>query len=195
MVKNVQLDEDEARAWHGFLSAHHSVVRDLNRAMTRDTGLSVSDHDVLSALRNTGDGSLRMSELAKACGLSPSGLTRRIDDLTAAGFTERVRSRLDKRGIVAQITPAGCYALDRARADHSENTRSRFLARLRPGELELLVSIYERLSEPECAATADHAVDTPTASTDDGSVPTRTTPPFGPPTFEPFDITTLVGTH
>lgn len=83
----------ELAAWQGLLRTHARVIRALDERLVRSHGLSVSEFDVLITLANAPDQQLRMTELAGAVMLSPSGLTRLI-----ALFLDRVPQR-DRRAL------------------------------------------------------------------------------------------------
>ena len=74
------LDELEMQAWRSLLSAHSRLMARLDAELQASQGMSVSDYGVLVQLSEAEGGRMRMSELADSLLLSPSGLTRRLDD-------------------------------------------------------------------------------------------------------------------
>src|SRR3954454_24284493 len=64
-------------AWRALLQAHATLMRQLDTDLRADTGLRLSDFDVLAQLAEAG-GELRMTDLAARTLLSRSGLTRRV---------------------------------------------------------------------------------------------------------------------
>ena len=85
-------------AWRSLLRAHARLIARLDAELQATQGMSVTDYGVLVQLSEEEDGRMRMSELADRLLLSPSGLTRRLDGLVAAGLVERHRCPTDRRG-------------------------------------------------------------------------------------------------
>ena len=76
-----QLSPLELAAWGGMLRAHASLVRQLDRELEAETGLPLTQYEVLLHLAAAPDQRLRMSELARTVLLSQSGVTRLVDRL------------------------------------------------------------------------------------------------------------------
>jgi DNA-binding MarR family transcriptional regulator len=90
-----------------FFEAHAGLARELERRLERDSGLSVQWFEVMLRLARTPGGRLRMSDLAAQTTLTPSGLTRVVDRLEAAGFVARETCPSDRRGSFAVLTTTG----------------------------------------------------------------------------------------
>ncbi len=133
-------------AWRSLLRAHARVLARLDADLQASQGLSVQDYGVLVQLSEEDDGRMRMSELAERLLLSPSGLTRRLDGLVAAGMVERHRCPTDRRGAFAVLTPAGRARLDAAAPDHVEQVRRHFVDRLSRQQLEALADALDKVS-------------------------------------------------
>src|SRR5690349_13732016 len=88
-------DELELAAWHGMLRTYAQAIRSLDEELSRAHAISVSEFDVLITLDNAPGRELRMTDLAEAVLLSPSGLTRLVGRLEQAGLLERRRSDED----------------------------------------------------------------------------------------------------
>jgi DNA-binding MarR family transcriptional regulator len=84
-----------------------ALLRVLERRLDRDSGLSVQWFEVLVRLHRAPDNRLRMSDLAAMTTLTPSGLTRAVDRLEAAGLVVRESSPSDRRSSLAVLTPEG----------------------------------------------------------------------------------------
>ncbi len=108
---------------------------------------------MLVQLAKAPDRMLRMSELAAAVLLTPSGLTRLVDRLERDGLAKRVACPSDARGANALITPAGRELFAAARRTHLSGVRERFLGCFSKTELLTLAALWERI-EPG-AARAD----------------------------------------
>jgi DNA-binding MarR family transcriptional regulator len=92
-----------------------------------DSNLGTSQYVVLMHLSEAHGHRLRMSELASKTALSPSRVTRVVDDLAAAGLVERSRSTKDGRSNLARLTAAGRTRRREAQVPHLRRVRARFL--------------------------------------------------------------------
>jgi DNA-binding MarR family transcriptional regulator len=137
------LDELQFRAWRAFLYAHSLVVPTLDRELVRAQGLSFNQFEVLVWLRRAGERGLRMSDLASRVVLSPSGVTRAVDQLERKGLVERCVFEGDKRGHLATVTSEGRAFLRRATKAHLQGLREHFLNHLSRTDLEHLASAME----------------------------------------------------
>src|SRR2546423_10591705 len=104
-------EEAFLRAWS---RAALTVPRALDADLLAGQGMSLSDYRALMHLSEAPGRSLRMSDLASACALSLSGMSRIVSRLEAQGLVERERSSCDGRGLNAVLTGAGLGRLRRA---------------------------------------------------------------------------------
>jgi len=132
------LDPLEMRAWRSLLSAHARLLAGLDDDLQASSGMSVADYAVLVHLSEAEDGAMRMSELADALLLSPSGLTRRLDGLVSSGLVERAKCPTDRRGAYAVLTDAGRQRMAQVAPEHVQQVRRRFVDRLDRDQLEAL---------------------------------------------------------
>src|SRR5688572_5792562 len=102
-----QLTELETAAWRGFLRTHDALWKTLDSQMVRESGLTLTEYEVLLLLEEGGEAGVRMAQLAQSLGFSGGGLTRLADRLQEEGFLERRRCEGDGRGFEALLTPAG----------------------------------------------------------------------------------------
>jgi DNA-binding MarR family transcriptional regulator len=144
-----RLDELQFRAWRALLYTHATVVPALDRELAAQHGLSLNQFEVLTWLARAGRGGLRMSELASRVVLSPSGVTRAVDQLERRGLVERCVFEGDRRGSVASLTSDGRALLRGAASDHVRGIREHFLKHLRRSELERLTAALEKVLDGE----------------------------------------------
>jgi DNA-binding MarR family transcriptional regulator len=85
--------------------------------------MSLSEYTVLRHLSETADRRMRMNELAAACDMSFSGMTRLAARLESAGFLRRVPCENDARGANAVLTDAGLARLQEAWPTHLASVR------------------------------------------------------------------------
>ncbi|CAN5603899.1 MarR family transcriptional regulator [soil metagenome] len=146
---NQQITHHDPRlaAWRAFLRAHARVIRELERELTAEQDLALTDYDVLVQLSVADERRLRMSELADRLLLSRSGATRLVDRLVADGLVERVTCEVDRRGQWASLTDAGYERLRLASPTHLRGVATHFLDRLSAEDLASL----ERMLAPVIA--------------------------------------------
>lgn len=137
------LDPVEMRAWRAVLVAQSRLFARLDDELSTAHGLSLADYEVLAQLSETPGGVLRMSELARRCLVSRSGLTRRVDGLVAAGLVLRRECPSDHRGTLAQLTGTGRLALVEAARTHVAGVRRHLVDRLSRQQLETLAEALE----------------------------------------------------
>jgi DNA-binding MarR family transcriptional regulator len=144
MARTRWLDDEEMRAWRGFIEVtgqlHIELEADLNAH-----GLTSGDYQVLVYLSEPDDGRLRMCDLADRLNLSPSGLTRRLDGLVRKGMVSRERSDADRRVMMAVLTPKGREKLVAAAPHHVASVRRHLIDRLDERQIRQLGQIFESL--------------------------------------------------
>ena len=144
-----RLDALEFRAWRAFLYTYAKVVPTLDRELVRGLGLSLNQFEILTRLRRAGERGFRMSDLASRLVLSPSGVTRAVDQLEQRGLVERSVFEGDKRGYVAILTAEGRALLRRATGLNVQGLREHFLTHMNRTELEHLVTALEAVLDGE----------------------------------------------
>ena len=141
-------DDPGMLAWRMFLTAHSTVIRQLEAELEDRESLALSDFDVLVQLHLAG-GTLRMRDLADSVLLSRSGMTRRVDRLEAAGYVERAACETDRRGSMAHLTDEGRDRLQRALPVHIQGIEDHFLAPLGSDDLAAIRATLAKLVPPE----------------------------------------------
>jgi DNA-binding MarR family transcriptional regulator len=148
-LRGEQLDELEFRAWRAFIYAYATVVPTLDRELAAAQGLSFNQFEVLAWLARAGRRGLRMSDLASRVVLSPSGVTRAVDQLERRGLVERCVFEGDKRGSLATLTAGGRALLRKAANVHVLGLREHFLRHMSRAELEHLTTALEAILDGE----------------------------------------------
>lgn len=143
MRGSLDLDELESRAWRAFLQVHARLVPALEAELADEQSLTLSQYEALLRLARAPGRAMRMLQLADSVLLSPSGITRVIDQLERKGLVERKRCPSDARGYLAVVTPKGRARLRRAAAVHVRGIRQHFTDRLTPRQLQQLASALE----------------------------------------------------
>lgn len=143
------LDELQFHAWRAFLYSYSTVVRRLDQELASAHGLSLNQFEVLTWLRRAGDAGLRMFDLASRVVLSPSGVTRAVDQLERKGFVERCVFEGDKRGSLATLTAEGRALLRTATRVHLQGVREHFLKHVSRTELKQLANAMGAILDGE----------------------------------------------
>ncbi len=115
-------DAAEARAqgWRTLAALHARIEDELERALQKQHGLSVSEYSVLDVLARQDDYHLRMNQLSNAVVLSQSATTRLVNRLEDRGLLTRILCKEDRRGIYTELTETGRELLASARPTHDE---------------------------------------------------------------------------
>lgn len=143
-----QLDDNKkALAWRTFIESYSTVMPRLEDQMMKDENLPLNWYDVLSKLINfTPDGRLRMLNLASMVFLvTPTGLTRVLDKMEAAGLVTRSVTAGDRRGVDVAVTEEGRKVLERVNRSHSPAIEELFLTHMTDDEAEVLVKVFSRV--------------------------------------------------
>lgn len=134
--------------WRTFLRSHARAMRELERELLAETGMSIGAYDVLLQLAEAPQRRLRMAELADRVLLSRSGLTRLIDRLQADGLVRREPSPDDARGTFTVLTADGVSRLRAAAPVHLAGIGAHWLAHFSDDELRQLETLLRRVADP-----------------------------------------------
>ena len=146
-----QLRGIELEAWINFLRAHSAVTRQFNAELLAMHGLTINDFDVMAQLARAPENALRRVDLAERVLLTPSGITRLLKGLEAAGYVSNRPCAEDARVTYAVLTDEGTKKLAEARKTHVASVRALFSERFEKDELATLASLLERLPLPDSA--------------------------------------------
>ena len=111
------------------------LPRSLNYDLERGQRMALSEYSVLRHLSESKSGLMRMSELAQACDMSLSGMTRLAAKLESSGYVKRTKCEDDARGWNAVLTSKGLERLQEAWPTHLLSVRRRIFDHL--GDLDL----------------------------------------------------------
>ena len=136
------------QAWQAFLHAHAKVTQALDADLRRHQELTWSQYDVLVRLARAPGRRLRMTELAERVMMSPSGLTRAVDDLVEDGLVERRRDGRDARVVFAQLTDKGRDRVRKAAQLHLRGIREHFTGKLTTTQLKNVASALQAIAGP-----------------------------------------------
>jgi DNA-binding MarR family transcriptional regulator len=138
------LSENEFLAWRGFLRAHATVTGELDRRLRAEHDLPLSEYGILITLVGVPEMRLRMGELGRRRLVSPSKISRAVDDLQRRGFLTRSTDPDDGRSYFAELTEQGLKKLRAAQLTHHQVARELMLAGLSERQLQQMATILEK---------------------------------------------------
>jgi DNA-binding MarR family transcriptional regulator len=131
-------------AWMSYVRTHTRLWERIEADMRRTSGLTMARYDVLAHLNMAG-GRLGLGELAEAIALSPSGLSKLLDRMDAAGLIRREADPSDARAAFAVITPRGRRVVKNARRRHHGLLRETVGSSLSDRDVADLARIMRRI--------------------------------------------------
>ena len=139
------LDEREQRAWRGFVRMRTEVWGHLARQLSRNSGISESDFEVLVVVSEAPDHRIRARDLGRELGWERSRLSHQIARMERRGTVRRITCTSDARGFDVVLTPAGLEAITAAAPLHVNDVRTVFVDVLTRDELDALAAISEKV--------------------------------------------------
>jgi DNA-binding MarR family transcriptional regulator len=124
------------------------LPRALDADLERHQRMSLSEYSALRHLSEVPDRRMRMNELAAACDMSLSGMTRLAGKLESLGFLERKRCERDARGLEAVLTDAGLARLQRAWPTHLASVRRHIFDHLGDIDMRALAAALDAMARP-----------------------------------------------
>lgn len=141
------LTDEEQRAWRAYRRMVLLVDAEVARELNRDSGLSMPDYQVLSALSESADLRCRLSELATSMQWSASRLSHHVSRMEQRGLVSRADCASDARGAFVVVTEQGLDAIRRAAPDHVASVRRHLIDLLTPEQVTALSELGETVIE------------------------------------------------
>jgi len=132
-------------AWVRLLHAHAASTRELSAQLQNEHGLTINDYEALLNLSRAEHGAMRRIDRAGELLLTPSGVTRLLDGLEAAGHVCKGSCPSDGRVTYAVLTDAGRKKLEQASCSHIAAVTELFQERFSVDELATLAELLGRL--------------------------------------------------
>lgn len=140
--KTKWLTAEELRAWQGYRVMTRSLDARLARELARDSGLSMQDYDVLSALTDAAHHRMSAKDLGAHLLWTPSRLSHHLDRMQRRDLVRREPVAEGRRKDVV-LTPQGLNAIRAAAPHHVETVRWSFIDVLSQEELTSLALISD----------------------------------------------------
>jgi DNA-binding MarR family transcriptional regulator len=143
------LDGDQQRAWLAYIRVQLRLAYEMNRQLLADSGMSLPDYDVLTALSVADGEQMQVTVLAAQIGWERSRLSHHVRRMSARGLVTCGLSAADRRVTEVTLTELGRQKLDEAAPGHADLVRRLFFGGL-PADLveplsEALESVYANI--------------------------------------------------
>jgi DNA-binding MarR family transcriptional regulator len=135
--------------WRAVVTSHAAVTERVQRALAAADLPPLSWFELLWAVKRSPDGRPRMSKLAEWLTLSRGGITKLVDRLVEAGYLTRVSCPEDRRGLQAELTPAGERMLDEMQAVYRAEVERHF-STLSGEEAKLVRATLQKVTASTC---------------------------------------------
>ena len=141
MASTRWLTAPQERAWRRYRRMRTLLDLQIARDLSKDSGLSETDYDVLSTLSEKPEGRWRAGDLAAQLLWSTSRLAHHVGRMEQRGLVARQPCPGDARGALISLTEQGRAALERAAPPHVASVRRHIIDLLTPGEIAALDTI------------------------------------------------------
>ncbi len=141
------LSHDSVRAFGFLLEGAQRLFAAIEADLKADSGMTLSELEVLIHLGQEPDGGLRPRDLADRCVMSTSGCTRLLDRLEEQRLVERQAHDGDRRGLVVVLTVRGRRWLESVLPDHFASLRAHFWSSLSDRELQQLGELMAKVRD------------------------------------------------
>ena len=145
------LDVDQRRAWLAYIRVQLRLAYEMNRQLLADSGMSLPDYDVLTALSVADGGRMQITVLAAQIGWERSRVSHHVRRMSGRGLVTYGLSAADRRVTEVTLTARGRQALEEAAPGHVDLIRHLFFGGLPAGLVgplsEALESVYANIIE------------------------------------------------
>jgi len=147
------LDDEQQQTWRTWLDVNAQLFARISRELQATSGLSLQDYDVLVALTDVPDGSVRMRDLGAKLQWEKSRLSKHLTRMAARGLVARRECHDDRRGAFVEVTDEGLAAIRGAAPDHAALVKNVFFDGLDREQLQdlraVLTTVLDRLGSAE----------------------------------------------
>lgn len=132
------LTPEQQVSWRSYLLGTARLTEALNRQLERDSGISLSEYEILVRLSEAPEHAIRMSELADAVVQSRSRLTHTVTRMERQGLVRRETCAEDGRGVNCVLTDEGYEFLRQAAPGHVAAVREHLVDLLTDEQMRVL---------------------------------------------------------
>lgn len=145
MVETGALEPEEWELWDTYMRAQRLLVRELDRGLQRDCGISKAEFSVLVTLWRAPGREMRVGELSESLDWEKSRVSHQLTRMENRGFVERTRSGAGGRRTGIGLTAKGRRAAQSALLVHAGNIRRHFLDPLAPEQAAAIRAWSEQM--------------------------------------------------
>ena len=139
------LEPGEWELWDSWMRAHRLLVRELDRGLQRESGISKAEFSVLVRLSRAPDGEMRVADLVDSLAWEKSRLSHQLTRMENRGLVEQTEHGASGRRTRIGLTAEG-RRLARSAVDvHAANIRRLFFDSLTPGQQTTIRDWSERM--------------------------------------------------
>lgn len=131
--------------WLAFMHVQLRMNYEMNRQLMRDSGLSLADFEVLTALDGRPGGRMQITDLAAEIGWERSRVSHQLRRMCERGLTERRSSMVDRRATDAFLTDKGRSVISQATPAHRDLVRRLFFDPMPAESVSLLATALEHI--------------------------------------------------
>ena len=168
-MKIANCSEPAAIAWANFQRMRVRLIGQINRELTRETGLSEADFAILTELSLTNSEAVRAMELRGGLDWEKSRLSHQIRRMEERGLLLREPCVEDNRGSVIRITESGRTVAAEATECYAAIVKRHVFDLLTPEQLvsldEISLALLDALGCPKTDDSCEAAIETCLEST------------------------------
>lgn len=131
----VKLTREELRIWRNYIETADALRTRLAGRLQSESSLSVGDYQVLLALSEANQRTLRSSELAELIGWQRSRLSHHLGRMEKRGLVRRVPCVDDVHGVEVLLTDSGAEKFRHGSVPHLRAVHELFVDALSPEQL------------------------------------------------------------
>ena len=143
------LTPDEEALIRALPRVMYALPRAIDADLVREQQLAGIEYLTMMHLSEAPQRRMRMGDLAAACELSLSGMSRIVTRLEGQGMVERARCDEDARGWNAVLTDEGLARLERAWPTNLASVRRHLLDHFEGMDLAQIARILQRVATTE----------------------------------------------
>ena len=137
-------------ALFALLFLNGELIRPIDDALTRHHGFGLTGYEVLVRLANMDPGGVSVRYLSDQVVLSPSRVSRLVDEFVKRGLLERATSPQDGRLSLVRLTDQGKDEAAATQETFNQAIQTALLDRLSTEQIKTLIDIAHTLGSPHC---------------------------------------------
>lgn len=155
------LESEEWELWDTWMRAHRLLVRELDRGLQRDCGISKAEFSVLVTLRQAPGREMRVGDLVDSLDWEKSRVSHQLTRMEKRGFVAQTEGGTSGRRTRIGLTATGSRVVQAAIRTHGRNIRRYFLDSLTPDQATTIRAwseqVIDRIESHSGETTDDHA--------------------------------------